>query len=102
LPRCAEDGGERVATGCLTRALGDRAHLHRRHHRYEMRRRRRSRTCGALSRVRQLFARLISHQPAVLFSQNEPATSTLLSEETSISHHPTEQAAYVRAAGGVV
>jgi hypothetical protein len=43
-----------------------------------------------------LFARLISHQPAVLFSQNEPATSnqpqpassTLLSEQTSTSHQP--------------
>jgi hypothetical protein len=41
-----------------------------------------------------LFARLISHQPAVLFSQNEPATSnqtqpassTLLSQRTS--HQP--------------
>jgi hypothetical protein len=45
-----------------------------------------------------LFARLISHEPAVLFSQNESATSnqpqpvssTLLSEQTS--HQPTEQA----------
>jgi hypothetical protein len=44
-----------------------------------------------------LFARLISHQPAVLFSQNEPATSnqpqpassTLLSEQTSTSHQPS-------------
>jgi hypothetical protein len=43
-----------------------------------------------------LFVRLISHQPAVLFSQNEPATSnqpqpassTLLSEQTSTSHQP--------------
>jgi hypothetical protein len=43
-----------------------------------------------------LFARLISHQPAVLFSQNEPATSnqpqpassTFLSEQTSTSHQP--------------
>jgi hypothetical protein len=43
-----------------------------------------------------LFARLISHQPAVLFSQNEPvisnqpqpASSTLLSEQTSTSHQP--------------
>jgi thioredoxin-like negative regulator of GroEL len=46
--------------------------------------------------VYSLFARLISHQPAVLFSQNEPATSnqpqpassTLLSEQTSTSHQP--------------
>jgi hypothetical protein len=45
------------------------------------------------------FAWLISHQPTVLFSQNKPATSnqpepassTLLSEQTS--HQPTEQAA---------
>jgi hypothetical protein len=41
-----------------------------------------------------LFARLIIHQPAVLFSQNEPshqpqpASSTLLSEQTSTSHQP--------------
>jgi hypothetical protein len=43
-----------------------------------------------------LFARLISHQPVVLFSQNEsatsnqpqPASSTLLSEQTSTSHQP--------------
>jgi hypothetical protein len=43
-----------------------------------------------------LFARLISHQPAVLFSQNEaatsnqlqPASSTLLSEQTSTSNQP--------------
>jgi hypothetical protein len=46
--------------------------------------------------ARALFARLISHQPAVLFSQNEPATSnqpqpvssTLLSEQTSTNHQP--------------
>jgi hypothetical protein len=43
-----------------------------------------------------LFAWLISHQPTVLFSQNKPATSnqpepassTLLSEQTSTSHQP--------------
>jgi hypothetical protein len=43
-----------------------------------------------------LFAWLISHQPTVLFSQNkpttsnqpEPASSTLLSEQTSTSHQP--------------
>jgi predicted esterase len=46
-----------------------------------------------------LFAWLISHQPAVLFSQNEPATSNqsavLFSQKKSapaISHQPTEQA----------
>jgi hypothetical protein len=40
-------------------------------------------------------SRLISHQPAVLFSQNKPATnnqqpasSTLLSKQTSTSHQP--------------
>jgi hypothetical protein len=43
-----------------------------------------------------LFAWLISHQPTVLFSQNKPATSnqpepassTLLSEQTSTIHQP--------------
>jgi hypothetical protein len=43
-----------------------------------------------------LFVRLISHQPAILFSQNEsatsnqpqPASSTLLSEQTSTIHQP--------------
>jgi hypothetical protein len=46
-----------------------------------------------------LFARLISHQPAVLFSHNKPATSNqpavLFSQNKSapvISHQPTEQA----------
>jgi hypothetical protein len=52
--------------------------------------------------VNSLFARLISHQPAVLFSQNEsaPATSrnqpaVLFSQNKpapAISHQPTEQA----------
>jgi hypothetical protein len=48
-----------------------------------------------------LFAWLISHQPAVLFSQNKSATSNqpavLFSQNKSapaISHQPTEQAAY--------
>jgi hypothetical protein len=49
------------------------------------------------SQTNSLFARLISHQPAVLFSQNEPATSnqpqpassTVLSEQTSTSHQPS-------------
>jgi hypothetical protein len=47
-----------------------------------------------------LFAWLISHQPAVLFSQNKPATSNrpavLFSQNKpppAISHRPTEQAA---------
>jgi hypothetical protein len=47
-----------------------------------------------------LFAWLISHQPAVLFSQNKPATSdqpaVLFSQNEpapAISHQPTEQAA---------
>jgi hypothetical protein len=46
-----------------------------------------------------LFAWLISHQPAVLFSQNKPATSNhpavLFSHSKpapAISHQPTEQA----------
>jgi hypothetical protein len=46
-----------------------------------------------------LFAWLISHQPAVLFSQNKPATSNqpavLFSQNKSapaISHQPNEQA----------
>jgi hypothetical protein len=46
-----------------------------------------------------LFAWLISHQPAVLFSQNKPATSNqpavLFSQNKpapAISHQPTEQA----------
>jgi hypothetical protein len=47
-----------------------------------------------------LFVRLISHQPAVLFSQNKSATSNqsavLFSHNKSapaISHQPNEQAA---------
>jgi hypothetical protein len=47
-------------------------------------------------RIDALFAWLISHQPTVLFSQNKPATSnqpepassTLLSEQTNTSHQP--------------
>jgi hypothetical protein len=46
-----------------------------------------------------LFVRLISHQPAVLFSQNKPATSNqpavLFSQNKSapaISHQPNKQA----------
>jgi hypothetical protein len=47
-----------------------------------------------MRKIRALFAWLISHQPTVLFSQNKPATSnqpepassTLLSEQTS--HQP--------------
>jgi hypothetical protein len=49
-----------------------------------------------------LFVRLISHQPAVLFSQNKSATSNqpavLFFQNKSapaISHQPTEQAAYL-------
>jgi hypothetical protein len=46
-----------------------------------------------------LFAWLISHQPAVLFSQNKPATNnqpTVLFSQNkpAISHQPTEQAGY--------
>jgi hypothetical protein len=47
-------------------------------------------------KLNALFAWIISHQPTVLFSQNKPATSnqpepassTLLSEQTSTSHQP--------------
>jgi hypothetical protein len=49
-----------------------------------------------------LFAWLISHQPAVLFSQNKPATSNqpaiLFSQNKpapAISHQPTEQARFL-------
>jgi hypothetical protein len=48
-----------------------------------------------------LFVWLISHQPAILFSQNKPATSNqpavLVSQNKSapaISHQPNEQAGY--------
>jgi hypothetical protein len=51
------------------------------------------------SRNHALFAWLINHQPAVLFSQNKPATSNqpavLFSQKKpapAISHQPTEQA----------
>jgi hypothetical protein len=47
-----------------------------------------------------MFVRLISHQPAVLFSQNKSATSsqpTILFSQNkpapAISHQPNEQAA---------
>jgi hypothetical protein len=50
-----------------------------------------------------LFAWLISHQPAVLFFQNKPATSnqpTLLYSQNkpapAISHQPNEQAAFLQ------
>jgi hypothetical protein len=38
-----------------------------------------------------LFVWLISHQLAVLFSQNKPASSTFLSEQTNTSHQPPAQ-----------
>jgi hypothetical protein len=48
--------------------------------------------------INSLFVRLISHQPAVLFSQNKPATinqpAVLFSHSKSapaISHQPNEQ-----------
>jgi hypothetical protein len=48
-----------------------------------------------------MFAWLFSHQPAVLFSRNKPATSNqpavLFSQNKpvpAISHQPTEQAVY--------
>jgi hypothetical protein len=47
----------------------------------------------------QSFARLISHKPTILFSQNKPATSNqpavLFSQNKptlAMSHQPTEQA----------
>jgi hypothetical protein len=50
-----------------------------------------------------LFVRLISHQPAVLFSQNKPATSNqpavLFSQNKSapaINHQPNEEAVSLR------
>jgi hypothetical protein len=53
--------------------------------------------------INSLFVRLISHQPAVLFSQNKPATSNqptvLLSHNKPapvISHQPNEQAVKLR------
>jgi hypothetical protein len=56
--------------------------------------------CTTCQQANSLFARLISHQPAVLFSQNKPATSNqpavLFSQNKpapAISHQPTEQAA---------
>jgi hypothetical protein len=49
--------------------------------------------------VPSLFAWLISHQPAVFFSQNKPATNNQLTvlfsqnkPAPAISHQPTEQA----------
>jgi hypothetical protein len=55
------------------------------------------------TRIIALFVWLISHQPAVLFSQNKPATSNqpavLFSQNKSapaISHQPNEQAAYLQ------
>jgi hypothetical protein len=55
----------------------------------------------SISWTLSLFARLISHQPTILFSQNESATSrnppaVLFSQNKpapAISHQPTEQAA---------
>jgi hypothetical protein len=51
------------------------------------------------TKISALFAWLISHQPAVLFSHNKPATSNqpavLFSQNKStpaISHQPNEQA----------
>jgi hypothetical protein len=43
-----------------------------------------------------LFVRLISHQPAVLFCQNKPATSNQHKSAPAISHQPNEQAVYGR------
>jgi hypothetical protein len=38
-----------------------------------------------------VFAWLINHQPAVLFSKNKPATNISLLEQISTSHQPNEQ-----------
>jgi hypothetical protein len=65
-------------------------------HRYN-RKKKENRRFGASTNT--LFAWLISHQPAVLFSHNKPATSNqpavLFSQNKpapAISHQPTEQA----------
>jgi hypothetical protein len=49
-----------------------------------------------------LFVRLISHQLAVLFSQNhqQPVSSNFLLEQTSTSHQPNEQTVPSLAVGG--
>jgi hypothetical protein len=39
-----------------------------------------------------VFAWLINHQPAVLFSKNKPTTNISLLEQISTSHQPNEQA----------
>jgi hypothetical protein len=59
----------------------------------------RTRGSGESREICSLFAWLISHQPAVLFSQNKPAISNqpavLFSQNKpalAISHQPTEQA----------
>jgi hypothetical protein len=56
-------------------------------------------TCSNILNVKTLFAWLISHQPAVLFSQNKPAISnqpTVLFSQNkpapAISNQPNEQA----------
>jgi hypothetical protein len=64
-----------------------------------IRKRRMPKTDRPCRRTNTLFARFISHQPAVLFSQNKPATTNqpavLFSQNKpapAISHQPTEQA----------
>jgi hypothetical protein len=52
---------------------------------------------AALLAIGALFVWLISHQPAVFFSQNKPANSTLLSQQISTSHQPNEQGVALRA-----
>jgi hypothetical protein len=56
-------------------------------------------TCLVAKEVRDLFVWLISHQPAVFFSQNKPAISnqpTVLFSQNKLapatSHQPNEQA----------
>jgi hypothetical protein len=66
-------------------------------------------TAKSLASITSLFVRLISHQPAVLFSHNKSATSNqpavIFSQNKpapAISHQPNEQAVGVmKAAGGL-
>jgi hypothetical protein len=71
----------------------------RMHKKVLIRKRRMPKTDRPCRRTNTLFARLISHQPAVLVSQNKPATTNqpavLFSQNKpapAISHQPTEQA----------
>jgi hypothetical protein len=59
--------------------------------------------CNITYSIYVLFVWLISHQPAVLFSQNKPNTSNQLAvlfsqnkSASDISHQPNEQAVYTK------